>query len=40
VSGILSFYGYQVGAVAVASPLVETITSYAKQNLYEEKAEK
>jgi len=41
VSGLLSFfYDYQVGAVALASPIVETITSYAKQNLYEVKAEK
>ena len=37
ISGILSFYGYQVGAVAVASPVIETITSYAKQNWYENK---
>ena len=40
ISGILSFYDYQVGAVAVASPIIETVTSYAKQKWYEEKSQK
>nr|CAG8484509.1 10661_t:CDS:2 [Entrophospora candida] len=36
ISGNLSFAGHEVGAIAVVSPVVETITSYAKSNWYEE----
>jgi GTPase Era involved in 16S rRNA processing len=32
ISGSLSFEGYKIGAIAVASPIVETITSHAKSN--------
>ena len=37
-SGVLSsVYGYQIGGVAIASPVIETITSYAKKHWYETK---
>lgn len=37
VSGNLSFEGHQIGAIAIASPIIETITSYAKSNWYDAK---
>jgi len=32
VSGSLSLEGHQIGAITIASPVIETITSYAKKN--------